>query len=49
MSSSVGLETGGDVRRSPEGSELEGDIEKYKKLFFQIFVNFVLHKIYQKG
>ena len=24
-------------------------IGKYKKLFFQIFVNFVLHKIYQKG
>ena len=49
MSGSVGLETGGDIRRSPEGSELEGDIGKYKKLFFQIFVNFVLPKIYQKG
>ena len=31
MYSSAGLGTEGDVRRSPEGSELGGDIEKYKK------------------
>ena len=40
MYSSAGLGTDGGIRRSPEGSELGGDIEKYKKLFFQIFVNF---------
>ena len=49
MYSSAGLGTDGGIRRSPEGSELGGDIEKYKKLFFQIFVNFMLPKIYQKG
>ena len=46
MYSGAGLETGGGIRRSPEVSELGGDIEK---LFFQIFVDFVLPKINQKG